>query len=258
MDTTNANSPAPLRTETSSALDLDRFMLNGANEIRQLLRAIAEHGELVTLYFGSNNDFLLTSVLAASGEAVILDYGSNEDMNRRVLTSTRLIFITTRDKIKVQWNSSRVWRVMHEGRPAFCIALPANMLRLQRREYYRLAAPIAKPLVCNVTVEGNAKKLAFSITDISIGGLAMHGPVKQAEFEIGKTYKDCEIALPGIGTLVASIAIANIFEVTMRNGNVTTRSGCRFVDLRGKMLMLLQRYINQVERERHERMARQA
>jgi c-di-GMP-binding flagellar brake protein YcgR len=256
MDDTQA-APSPLRAESGSALDLDRYMLNGENEIRQLLRELAEHSELVTLYFGSANDFLLTSVLAVSGEAVILDYGSNENMNKRMLTSGRLIFITSREKIKVQWNASRIWRVNYENRPAFCIAVPESMLRLQRREYYRLAAPIAKPLVCNIPVDEEGKqKFAFTVSDISIGGIAVHGPVKQAQFEIGKAYRNCEISLPGLGTLVADITIANVFDVTLRNGSTTTRAGCRFGELRGKNMMLLQRYINQVERERRERMAR--
>jgi c-di-GMP-binding flagellar brake protein YcgR len=256
MDDTQAV-PAPLHAESGSALDLDRYMLTGENEIRQLLRDLAEHNELVTLYFGSANDFLLTSVLAVSGEAVILDYGGNESMNKRVLTSSRLIFITSREKIKVQWNASRIWRVNYQNRPAFCVTVPEGILRLQRREYYRLAAPIAKPLVCNVPVDEEGKqKLAFTVSDISIGGIALHGPVKQARFEIGKTYRNCDVAFPGLGNLVTDITIANVFDVTMRNGSTTTRAGCRFGELRGKNMMLLQRYINQIERERRERMAR--
>jgi c-di-GMP-binding flagellar brake protein YcgR len=256
MDEPQAN-PPQMRAESVSALDLDRYMLTGESEIRQLLRELAEHSELVTLYFGSANDFLLTSVLAVSGEAVILDYGSNEHMNQRVLASSRLIFITSREKIKVQWNASRIWRVNYENRQAFCVIVPESILRLQRREYYRLAAPIAKPLVCNVPVDDEGKqKLAFTVSDISIGGIAMHGPVKQAQFEIGKTYRNCEVLLPGLGTLATDITIANIFDVTMRNGSTTTRAGCRFGELRGKNMMLLQRYINQVERERRERLAR--
>lgn len=256
MDTVNSTPPKSTHAEPAGVADLERYMLNGVNEIRQILRAVAGHGELVTMYFGGNNDFVLTSVLAVTEDAVVLDCSTNDDINRRVLAGSRFIFTTTREKIKVQWNSSHIRAVAYGGKPAFCIPLPSDLLRLQRREYFRLPAPIANPLLCNVTAgKGSAKKFAFSITDISIGGMAVQGPVKEAEFEIGKCFKDCEIALPGVGNLLADVTIANIFEVTMRNGSKTTRCGCRFSNLRGKMLVLLQRYINQVERERHERMA---
>jgi flagellar brake protein len=258
MDNTSSNSPA-LRTHGGGVTDLEQFLLYGKDEIRQILRAIAEHGELVTLYFGGANDFLLTSVIAVGAESAILDYGSREEVNRRLLNSNRLVFATTRDKIKVQWNSTRIWRVTHDGKPAFSIALPSSLLRLQRREYYRLTAPIAKPLRCQVPAgEPLAKKFEFSVVDLSLGGVALNGPVKEAKFEVGNSYKDCEIHLPETGALVATIVVANLYEVTLRNGNTAIRSGCRFVDLRGKMMMLLQRYINRLERERHERMARLA
>jgi flagellar brake protein len=268
METADAKPLPSTRFELSGAADLDRYMLYSANEIRQILSAVAEHGELVTLYFDGSNDFILTSVLAVGEQAVVLDYGSREDLNRRVLTSAKLVFITSRDKIKVQWISARANRIMHEGKPAFVIAMPRSLLRLQRREYYRLAAPVAKPLRCIVPIEEEIpateekaaevkiRKMEFSVADISLGGVAVHGPLQQAAFEIGKNYGNCEIALPALGNLVATLGVANIFEVTARNGTRSHRAGCRFVGMQGKMLMLLQRYINQIEREKRERMAR--
>jgi c-di-GMP-binding flagellar brake protein YcgR len=259
MDNISSDTPALPHSQGAGAADLEQFLLHGKGEIRQLLADIAEHGDLVTLYFGGSNDFLLTSVIAVGTEWVILDYGSREEVNRRLLASTRLVFATSRDKIKVQWNSTRIWRVTHVGRPAFCIALPESLLRLQRREYYRLPTPAAKPLSCRVPAHnGHAKYFDFSIADISLGGIALGGPVRDAGLEIGTSFEDCQIELPEIGTLVASITVANIYQLALRNGATTTRCGCRFVDLRGKMLIQLQRYINHLERERYERMARLA
>lgn len=253
-----ANPDFMQRNDTAGAADLERFLLYADGEIRQLLHSIAEHGELVTLYFGGGSDFLLTSVLAVGEEWVLLDYGSREDLNQRAINSPKLAFSTSRDKIKVQWSSTRLWRVTHEGQPAFCIALPRSLLRLQRREYYRLAAPIANPLKCRLPAAPGAKSFEFSVADISLGGVALHGPIEDAKLEVGTRFDKCEIPLPEIGTLAATIVVANIYEVTMRNGAISKRCGCRFVDLHGKMSVLLQRYIHRLERERHERLARLA
>jgi flagellar brake protein len=241
------NSLPTHRSDTAGAADLERFLLYGDSEIRQLLRAIAEHSDLVTLYFGGGSEFLLTTVLAVGEEWVLLDCGSREELNQRAVNSSRLTFSTARDKIKVQWNSTRLWRVTHEGRPALCIALPRALLRLQRREYYRLASPMANPLKCRFPAAApGVKRFEFSVADISLGGVALCGPIEEAGLEVGRRIDDCEIALPEIGTLVAGIAVANLYEVTMRNGTVTKRSGCRFVDLSGKMSVLLQRYIHRL------------
>jgi flagellar brake protein len=245
--------------ESRADLDIERYMLYSPAEIRRLLRDIGENTELVTVSFDSSHDFVLTSVLIVTEDSVVLDAGTREDLNRRLAASTRLMFVTSRDRIKVQWKAQRIENVLYKGKPAFRIAVPASVLRLQRREYYRLSAPVAKPLACLVPVvspAGALKKFEFTVADISVGGLAMHGPTQQAGLEIGKRYENCEIPLPELGKLVTTLAVANIFEVTMKNGHTALRAGCQFVGMQGKTLAMLQRYINKIERERHERMAR--
>jgi c-di-GMP-binding flagellar brake protein YcgR len=258
MDTAGTRPQNETRLELPGNLDLDRFMLYSAAEIRQLLRDIGENTELVTISFDTSHDFVLTSVVGVTETAVIIDAGTREDLNRRLLASSRLLCVTSRDRIKVQWKAERAEKVMYNGRLAFRMALPNSVLRLQRREYYRLAAPVAKPLACLLQpgATGAPKKLEFTVADISVGGLAMHGPSQQAGLEIGKRYEGCEIPLPELGMLVTTLAVANIFEVTLKNGNTTLRSGCQFVGMQGKTLAMLQKYINRIERERHERMAR--
>jgi c-di-GMP-binding flagellar brake protein YcgR len=260
MEQVRQDTKASQRFELSGAADLDRYMLYTPAEILHLLSAIAHRSTLLTLYFDSGNQFILTTVLTADESAAILDYGAREDLNRRVLTSAKLVFITTHDKVKVQWISGRAERVNYGGRPAFRIATPHALLRLQRREYYRLTVPIAKPLVCRVHMvrEEVELKLELSVTDISLGGIAVMGPPQHAAFEIGKSYADCELQLPGVGTLMTTLAVCNMFEVTARDGTRSTRCGFRFIDLPGATLAVLQRYINKVEHERHERIARLA
>jgi len=48
----------------------------------------------------------------------------------------------------------------------------------------------------------------------------------------------------------ATLRIQNTFEVTLKNGHKSLRSGCQFVDLRPAMQSLIQRYILKLERER--------
>ena len=248
------------RFELAGAADLDRYMLYAPVEILHLLRAIAHKSTLLTMYFDASNQFILTTVLAADESMTILDYGARDDLNRRVLTSAKLVCITTHDKIKVQWISGRAEQVSYGGRPAFRIATPRGLLRLQRREYYRLTAPITKPLVCRLrVVHGEAERiLSLSVTDISLGGVAVTGSLEGAAFVIGATHPDCELELPGIGTVKTALAVCNLFEVTSRAGARTTRCGLRFVDLPPSTMSALQRYINTIERERHERAARLA
>jgi c-di-GMP-binding flagellar brake protein YcgR len=247
-----------LRFELMQADDYGKYLLHSRKEIQFILRAMRDKGDLVTVYFNQGNDFLLTTLLAitADGAAMLLDPGSNAEMNRKALESDKLIFIATHEKVKIQFTVHRLTRTEYEGREAYRAAVPEEMLRLQRREYYRLTAPIAHPLRCSIPVkmaDGSRTTFETTVIDISGGGLAVMAPPEGVEFETDHLFENCRIELPEVGTITATLRVRNVFEFTTRSGARHKRSGCQFVDLPGHMLTLIQRYIIRVERERKAR-----
>ena len=248
-----------LRFELMQADDYGKYLLHSKKEILFILRAMCDKGALITVYFNQGNDFLLTTLLsvAADGSAMLLDPGSNAEMNRKALASEKLTFIATHDKVKIQFSVKHLARTEYEGREAFRAAIPGELLRLQRREFYRLTTPIAHPLRCVIPVklaDGTKTTIETTVVDISGGGLAvMTPPPEGVEFETDHLFENCRIELPDVGTVLATLRVRNIFEFTLRNGSKSKRSGCQFIDLPGHMMTLIQRYIIRVERERKAR-----
>ncbi len=231
--------------------DASKYLVESGKEIAYILRAIMHKGERITAHFNQGNDLILTTIIDVSLEDdwVILDYGASEALNRKLLDAHKIIFITSQDKVRVQFSSNHVEKVSYEGRPAFKIRLPDSLIKLQRREYFRLTTPISKPLACVFPLEGG-DNAHLTIVDISIGGVGVMNPPKGFQFEIGKTYQGCYFVLPDLGTIVATLQIRNAFEITMKNGAHAMRAGCMFVNLPGTMQSMIQRYIIKLERER--------
>lgn len=246
-----------LKFELMQAEDDDKYLLHSKKEILFILRALRERGSLITVYFNQGNDFLLTSLLAISGDtSLVFDPGSSAEMNRRALASEKLIFITTHDKVKIQFTVRRLEKTQFEGREAFRTGVPDTLLRLQRREYYRLTAPVAHPLKCVIPAkmaDGSVTTVGATVIDISGGGLAVMTPPEGVEFETDHLFEDCRIELPDVGAVSATLRVRSVFEITLRSGARVKRAGCQFVDLSGHMLTLIQRYILRVERERKAR-----
>ena len=247
-----------VRFELMQADDYGKYLLHSKKEILFILRAMREKGDLVTVYFNHGNDFLLTTLLSVSaeGNAMLLDPGSNAEMNRKALEADKLTFTATHDKVKIQFNVKRLAKAEYQGRQAFRAAIPDEMLRLQRREFYRLTAPIAHPLRCTIPVklaDGSRSTIETTVIDISGGGLGVMAPPEGVEFETDHLFENCRIELPDVGTVLATLRVRNVFEFTTRSGAKTKRAGCQFVDLPGQMLTLIQRYIIRVERERKAR-----
>jgi c-di-GMP-binding flagellar brake protein YcgR len=237
-------------TDTSDD-DASKFAVSWKKEIVFILRAVMEKGELVSAYFNRGESFLLTSIVGVDPDrgVMYLDFGANEAMNRKILDSDKIIFVTTHEKVKVQFTAAYIEKVLFEGRDSFKIALPDTLIKLQRREYFRVTTPIINPLKCIVPMPDN-RKVEVAIVDISIGGIGIILPPADTLIEPGATFQGCHLILPDIGNIIATMEIRNVFEVTLRNGLKTKRAGCQFIDLSANMQSMIQRYIIKVERDR--------
>ncbi|MHB9100095.1 MAG: flagellar brake protein [Sulfuricella sp.] len=231
--------------------DASGFTVSWKKEIVYILRAVMEKTALVSAYFNHGESFILTSIIDIDPdeELVFLDLGANEVANEKILDSGKIIFVTAHDKVKVQFVANWIEKVRLEGRDVFRIELPKSLIKLQRREYYRVATPISNPLKCIVLME-DVRKIEMTVADISIGGVGVVLPPVEAVVEPGMIFNGCNLVLPEIGNIVATMEIRSVFEVTSRNGLKTKRAGCQFINLSANMQSMIQRYIIKVERER--------
>jgi len=235
--------------------DYTKYLLHTKNEVLFVLRALMAAVDRITVYFHEGRDCFLTSVIAVDDDGVTLDHGSNTEMNQRALAAEKLFCVASHDKVRVQFLVRGLKQIETGDCPAFRAALPDAVLRLQRREYYRLTTPIARPLKCDIPVPtpDGVRKIEVKIIDISGGGLAIMVPPAGIEFKADMEFPNCRIELPEVGVIIATLEVRNLFDVTLRSGAQVNRAGCQFVNLPGPMLTLVQRYIIKVERERKAR-----
>jgi len=227
--------------------DDERFRVHSRMEIAGLLRAVGEHRELVTVQFGGASDFLVTAVLGVDLDAgvVVLDSGADEAAMQRLLRSERLRFVTQLDHVRVTFQANAAQAVAYDDGPAFVVALPAVMMRMQRRDAYRLKIPMGRPLMCHVPVGPGNATADIRVRDICVGGVGLSDYAKGVPVAMGTVWSGCRIDLPGLGTLVADLEVMHTTEGDVR------RCGCRFRALPLPMANLIQRYITRVEREQH-------
>ena len=250
------NRELPLKIELFSGDEDSQFKIRSKREMRSILNAIAQEGTRVALYYDNGNDSILTMLLKVNEQGMWLDVSSLAAHNQRILRSNKIIFISSRHQVKVQFVANRIESATLENRAAFYLPLPDSLLRIQRREYFRLATPAHNPLRCFIPLTSPADAAAQSvlkrevtIMDISGGGVALVCEEHETELQPGKIYTDCKITLPDIGTISATVLVKKIFEVTLRNGRVSKRAGCEFIHLSGQSETQLQRYVTQLQCE---------
>lgn len=239
-----------LKIEVFSSGDDDKHRIISAKEIEHILRNIAEKGSRVALYFGNENEFILTTLLKADHKGMWLEQSSDPLLNNRAAQSEKLVFVSSLHKVKIQFTTAQISVVEYQGKPAFYIPQPDNLFRLQRREYYRLMTPASQLLNCVIPP---ARPLAqqprqVTVMDISGGGIGLTCTEHDTDLVPGQSYADCRIDLPEIGSIRGTIEVKNVVVLTTATGQTHKRAGCEFKNLDPSAAIMLQRYITHLQR----------
>ncbi len=246
-------------TQDSGLENWHDFEVESPKEILALLRSIGEKNQLIRMVIAGQNDVCVTSILAVDPHEgiVTLDCSINKDQNRRIVTAGRVAFETTLDKIRILFAADEVEECTFENGPALRIAVPDSLIRLQRREFYRMATPVSNPVRVTIPLppELGGGMSTFPLADISCGGIAILDNKLILGTTIGANYTTCRIDLPDVGIVMTTLQIRNSLDLTLLNAKTNRRLGCQFIDISRGMLSNVQRYITKLERERNARIA---
>lgn len=244
----------PPPAQPASADDSD-YLIQSALEIRFILRMVREKRALVTLHYSDNNETLFTSIVEVDCERgdLVLDYPAEEQACRGALAADAVICTTAHDEVKVQFRCEALRKIRHNGREHLCCNLPAAIVRVQRRNSYRVQTPHVNPLKCVIALPAGSKSplAEVIVLDISCGGISVidHHPL--VAMDPGATYNKCRLDLPGVGEIAFRMQVKDTYPFTLRNGLTCRRAGCEFLDMPESTTAMVQRYIIQLERSRN-------
>lgn len=246
--TDNFNPPSPQLI--NDVTDVNQFELTSSFDIAHTLRQLMNRREMVAVYFNQGAQFTLTTIIDvdAKQQTFTIDQSGSADINRKLAQSERNIFVSTPDGIKHQFVCGKLKECKHGGSSAFQTTLPQSLIKLQRREFFRIATPITNPLKCRI-FDHPAGKLEYPLHDISLGGLCFSLATPRSDLQVMDKYRNCSLDLPLFGTLHFSLEIRNTRAERQRNGNTITFVGCQFHDLTGTQQNMLQKYITQLQKE---------
>lgn len=244
-------SPGAASGSTPPSIDLSKYTLTSAAEVVHHLRGIVQQGQMVTVFSNKGKSFILTRILALDNVArtMVLDWGANEHANKLFLESERNIYVCSPAGVKTQFTTGQPRRISFQGSDAFEVDLPEQVIKLQRREFFRIPTPIVNPVLCQF-LDHPAGELALPLADISLGGAALVLSTAQAaKFHLGDHYQ-VSIELKPFGVLQVQLEIRHLIPVQHKNGQESIRAGCCFANMNTPRETMVQRYVANLERER--------
>lgn len=242
--------------EIDNPEEFGQFVLSSRREIVFYLLLLAKRRCIVTAYLDDGQQFFLSSVLAADEEEnqVCLDPSSEHDNNLLAQSAGKITLTTNLDRVKMQMRLPSLKMRKYQGQDVLWAPLPAGILRLQRREFFRLEPPLSAPILCKLAIlkkDGDYHFLELVLSDISGGGVSLIGSPEMARyFPRDALFTDCRLEIPGEGIIQINLLVRKTIEISARNGEHGLRIGCEFVNLPGSRLAFIERYITRIERER--------
>lgn len=235
-----------------------KYILRTPLEIMFILRSMQKRGSMATIYFNGGRSFFLTCILGFSGDDkyLVLDASIDKELNREAAEASRLILNANLDTVKIQFGLTGLRQTTFNGKFAFLAPIPDSLLRLQRREYFRLENSYSDPVRCLVPDAKGLESTELILFDISGGGLSLKVPKEKVEvFKTGALFRNCRLYIPEEPAIFVDLCVRNSIITARKDGHEYLRIGCEFVNLPGTRLNLIQRYITKVERERKSKMA---
>ncbi|NEX59613.1 flagellar brake protein [Noviherbaspirillum galbum] len=228
----------------------DRFFLLGRMEIINCLNDLIRQREPLTVYFNQGKDFILTTLLEAGAEHVLFDLGGDPRANRRLESSTgNCVMVAVQNGIRIQFSVPQApRRFSWGGADAFEVPLPARIVRMQRRESYRVTLPVKKPVMAKITNDSGVLICELPIHDLSVGGAGLNA-VDQSALAEGD---EVDISFPlGEGQVIRNRAkVRHVTQVGSTGSHPLLRVGLCFLRLPVASSARLQRFILQVEHQR--------
>jgi c-di-GMP-binding flagellar brake protein YcgR len=242
--------PAPLAASDFE----DRFLIVGQTPIRFMLAGYARDAVPFSVRLGAAETQFMTTLLgvdAAKGR-VYFDLSGSPEMNRLVLAADHLVFAGRPEGIHVQFQTPAPVEARFDGGRAFSVPLPRDVLRLQRRESFRIDLPLVRPVQLSANLPGGGT-LSLPVHNLSVAGLGLTAAVLPETLLEDVVLARGRFLLPEeVQPTLVDLRIRHLTEQTARNGQRQWRIGCAFVDLPAAEEHRLQRYIVRIEHERHE------
>lgn len=219
-------------------------------EIGVSLRNLVNRRDFLTADYGGGQ--IVTRVLDVdpATQTFVFDWGGVAGQNERVLASENLMFEASPDGVRMEFATGTPRKVTFDGHPAYEADFPPVLFYMQRREYFRVEAPVLDPYICSGLLP-SGDRFRFEVNDLSLGGVALRTmDARVASMEVGIILPAVELHFSNPGKVVLDLRLMANRETVNSKGDHRYTLGFKFLSLPGSAENTLQRLITQLEMKR--------
>lgn len=234
MTSSDPNASAPIAGQ----------MLRSEAEIA-VLEALAVEGGTIVAQLGSNGLMFQSRLrfVDPDRQYIVVEPSADTSSNAALLAQPRVVFVAEPHEWRIEFIAAAPQQTVHGETTAIRLRFPEVISSHRRRMHDRAPVPHHSPVRCVIYTEGVAS-FEGSILDISQGGVGMMQYDPNIPLEPGMVLKSCCIERPGSDAVTVDLEVRFTESVTLANGGLAQRAGCRFVNRSPAAMALIGEFVN--------------
>lgn len=244
------NKVTPLVEQDVKEADQEQYLKRGTLAVLGVMKDLLRLQTPLLVRFPRGQ--FISRMLAADEDHLLFDLGSNNLDNDYALTSDDLSITAETYGAKVEFSLAALEIVEFEGLPAFSAPLPDLLWQIQRREFFRVCAPLEPQFWCH-TVWPDGRKTRLRLQDLSLGGIGVLVDEALPDgLQDGDSFNSFRVELGEYGHFDVPVKLLSIGERSVVTGKnetrITPRLSFRFATLNPAQERQLQQIIFALER----------
>ncbi|KYP11825.1 MAG: hypothetical protein A0129_05255 [Limnobacter sp. CACIAM 66H1] len=226
---------------------LEEFSLSAVPTVRKLLTTIDEDEHELYVYLQADHTQFVTEILNIDWTSGLMWLGTPYDktLSSKCDASTAYVMVSFPDGVKVQFAGMGILQSQYQGADALRVAIPKTVVRLQRRNYFRVMAD--EELNAQVKLEIPTVSSPISLIDISLAGCGLSLQTPPSLHQAGEVIQDVRLTLPdGEGSMLVELVVRNIKP--MADHPEMVQLGCEMKTVERGAERRLQRFLLATER----------
>jgi c-di-GMP-binding flagellar brake protein YcgR len=232
------------------------FLIRNPDQILSKLSILLKNKCLLTAYYGDNDDSFITTILEINikNNLLIFYHSPKQAAIEQLLDSPIITFKTEYLGIKVAFDATRIAKIQHQGVSVFAIPIPGSLLWIEARDFYRVKSPISKSSYCRLILK-DQESVNLTLYDISLAGFSiLNASSEISALMIPEThFEQCKIILADTGEGAVSFEVRSKYIIEPENSDRIEKIGCKFTKITPAFENIIQRYMQQIERENRQK-----
>ncbi len=243
--------------EIDHSSEYAKYIVEQPHEVRYYLDTLATHKEFITAYINDGEQNFLTTLLHVDAESgtLLFDPPTSSELVGLASQASQITLVAWLERVKILFRTGAMAHGMFANHTALITRIPSLILRLQRREFFRLDLSAGEAVHYRITLgsftQNSQQTQHLRVLDISAGGLSLEAPMALLDsFKPECLLSNGRLEIPGEPVLSVDLRVQKSVEISTYSGAHKLRIGCTFSHIPAMRLATIERYIARIERER--------